>query len=287
MQFQGEALGDDLRRPLQMLQASGGIAEEQEEVAVIRQAESRAERLLAQVTRLFVGIAGRVMNGAAGGGVPVVVDDQGAVVAAPVGVSEDILIHRAIGLVEIVEQEILAIGKQPALVEQGRNLPVVPLNQSPIRILLVASPAKFHAVLLRKPLDLPVAEHRQPGKSGHHGRDPKAFVAVTELVNGRTLIRIAHEINVALEDIRVELDGVLDHRPVLRIVLVAHHVHEGAVVHPVHAEGADKVTLHQPERFRQQQRAGNLPRNTIHYLAPELVRHGSIEIGLAHAVLGA
>ena len=36
MQFQGEALGDDLRRPLQMLQASGGIAEEQEEVAIVR-----------------------------------------------------------------------------------------------------------------------------------------------------------------------------------------------------------------------------------------------------------
>ena len=43
-------------------------------------------------------------------------DHLGAVLAAPIGVGEDVLIDRAIGPVEIVQQKILALGKQPAIV---------------------------------------------------------------------------------------------------------------------------------------------------------------------------
>ena len=55
----------------------------------------------------------------------------------------------------------------------------------------------------------------------------------------------------------------------------------------MHAQGADEVALHEPEGFGQQQRAGNFGGDAIDHLAPELVRHGAIELGLAHAVFGA
>src|ERR1700685_3932875 len=104
------------------------------------------------------------------------------------------------------------------------------LHQASIRILLVASAAKLHTVLLGEALDLPMAEHGQSGKSGHHGGYAKALVAITKLINRGALIGIAHEVNVTLEDIRIEFNGVLDDRAILCILLIAHHVHEGAVV---------------------------------------------------------
>ena len=142
-----------------------------------------------------------------------------------------------------------------------------------IGILVVARPLVLHAVLLGESLDLAVAEHGQAGQRGHHRRHAEALVALAELIDGGALVGIAHEVDVALHDVRIELQRVLDDRAVLGVVLVAQHDHEGAVVDAMHAQGADEVALHEPEGLGQQQRAGNFGGHAIHHLAPELVRH--------------
>src|SRR5664279_5768661 len=76
-----------------------------------------------------------------------------------------------------------------------------------------------------------------------------------------------------------------DH-PVLVVLLVAEHVHEGTVVDPVHAQGPHEVALEQPERLGQQERAGRLDGNSIDHLAPELMRHQRLERPPAHAPSG-
>ena len=171
--------------------------------------------------------------------------------------------------------------------QQRRNLALVALDQPRIGRLIVARPAIFHAVFFGESLDLAVTEHGQSGQGGHHRRHAKAFVALAELVDGRALVGIAHEVDVALHDVGIELQSVLDHRAVLGVILVAQHDHEGAVVDAVHAQRADEVALHEPEGLGQQQRAGNLGGHAIHHLAPELVRHGAVELRLAHAVFSA
>jgi hypothetical protein len=50
---------------------------------------------------------------------------------------------------------------------------------------------------------------------------PEVLVALAELLDRGLLVRVAHEVDVALEDLRVELDGLLDRLPVSPPVLVA------------------------------------------------------------------
>ena len=188
---------------------------------------------------------------------------------------------------EVVEQEVAALGEEPAALEQRRDLALVALDEPLVGRLFVARPAVLHAVLFGEAFDLAVAEHGQAGQGGHHDGDAEALVAGAELVDCRALVGIAHEVDVALHDVGIELERVLDDRAVLGVVLVAQHDHEGAVVDAVHAEGADEVAFHEPEGLGQQQRAGDFGGDAIDNLAPEFVRHAAVEFGLAHAVLGA
>ena len=55
----------------------------------------------------------------------------------------------------------------------------------------------------------------------------------------------------------------------------------------MHAEGADEVAFEEPESLGEQERAGNLSGDAIDYLAPELVRHQSVELLLRHGVFRA
>ena len=64
------------------------------------------------------------------------------------------------------------------------------------------------------------------------------------------------------------------------------HVHEGAVVDPVHAQGPDEIPFHQPEGLGQQQCTRHLDRHPVHHLAPELDREDGVELLAAHAMLG-
>ena len=120
----------------------------------------------------------------------------------------------------------------------------------------------------------------RPGKRGHHDRDAEVLVALAELVDGGAFVGIGHEVDVALHDVGIELERVLDDGAVLGVVLVAQHDHEGRVVDAMHAEGADEVTLHEPEGLGEEQGAGHFGGDAIDDLAPELVRHGAIELGL-------
>ena len=171
--------------------------------------------------------------------------------------------------------------------QQGRDLALVALDQRRVGIFLVARPAILHAVLFGVALDLAVAEHGQSGQRGHEGGDAEALVAGAELIDGGALVGIAHEVDIALHDVRIELEGVLDHRAVLGVFLVAHHVHEGAVVDAMHSEGADEVALHEPEGFGQQEGSGNLGGDAIDDFAPELLGHVPVEFSGGHGVLGA
>ena len=216
--------------------------------------------------------------------VTIVIDHQGALAAGAVGIRKDVFDHRTVGVEEVVEQEVRALGEEPAALEQRRDLALVALDEPMIGIFLVARPAVFHAVFFCESLDLAVAEHGQPGQRRHHDRDAKIFIALAELIDGGAFIGIGHEVDVALHDVGIELERVLDDGAILGVVLVPHHDHEGRVVDAMHAEGADEVALHEPECFSEEQGAGHFGGDSVDHLAPELVRHGAVEIGLRHAV---
>ncbi len=171
--------------------------------------------------------------------------------------------------------------------EEREDLALVPLDQPRVGLLVERRPPELHAVLLAEALDLAVAEHRQPGQRREDRRDAEVLVALAELLERGLLVRVAHEVDVALEDLRVEFDGLLDDLPVAGAVLVAEHVHERAVVDAVHPERPDEVALEQPERLGQQERAGDLGGDAIDDLAPELDRHPLVELALRDGVLGA
>ena len=107
------------------------------------------------------------------------------------------------------------------------------------------------------------------------------------MIHGSALVRIIHEVDIALEDFRIEFERILDHTPVIRVLFVAQHVHEGAVVDAMHAQRAHEVSLEQPKSFGEQQSSRRFCSASIHYLAPEFVRHRRIKLRLGKSVLSA
>ena len=166
----------------------------------------------------------------------------------------------------------MRLGEPGPPVEQREDLALVACHQPRVRLLVERRAPELHPVLLAEALDLAVAQHRQPGQRGHDRRDADVLVALAELLDRGLLVGVVHEVDVALEDLGVELEGLPDEPPVARAVLVAEHVHERAVVDAVHPEGPDEVALEHPERLGEQERAGDLGRDPVDDLAPELVR---------------
>ncbi len=158
------------------------------------------------------------------------------------------------------------LGEPGALVEQREDLALVARDQPRVGLLVEHRPAELHAVLLAEALDLAVAEHRQARQGREHRGDAEVLVALAELLDRGLLVRVAHEVDVALEDLRVELDGLLDRLPVAGRVLVPEHVHERAVVDAVHPQRPDEVALEQPERLGQQERARDLRGDPVDHL---------------------
>ena len=171
--------------------------------------------------------------------------------------------------------------------EKREDLALVPFDQVGVGLLVPVGAAVLHAVFLGEPLDLAVAEHGQARQGGHQDADAEVLVALAELVDGGVFVGVVHEIDKAFEDLRVELEGVLHDRAVLGVVLVAQHIHEGAVVDAVHAQGAHEVAFHQPEGFGQEQRVGHLLGNAVDHLTPELTGNSWLNSALGHAVFGA
>ena len=183
---------------------------------------------------------------------------------------------------EVVQQEVARLGEVAAPVEQRDDLALVALDQPRVRLLVHRRPPELHPVLLGEALELAVPEHRQARQRREQRRDADVLVALAELLGRRLLVGVVHEVDVALEDLGVELEGLLEHAPVARVVLVAEHVHERAVVDPVHAQRPDEVALEQPERLGEEQRVGRLDGDPVDDLAPELGGHRGVELGLGH-----
>ena len=205
-------------------------------------------------------------------------------IAVAVGIGEDVFIDGAGVGEEVVEEEVGAFGEEPAALEQRRDLALVAFDEMLIGPLIVAGALVLHAVFFSEALDLAVSEHRQAGQRGHQGGDAEALVALAKLINRRALIGIAHEVDVALHDVGIEFEGVLDNRAVVGVVFVAEHDHEGAVIDAVHAEGAYEVAFHEPEGLGEEQGAGNFGGDAIDDFAPEFVGHEAVEFLLVHAV---
>ncbi len=209
------------------------------------------------------------------------------VIPVAVAVGKDILVHPAIRAEEVIQEEILHAGKNIPAVQEREDLAFMAVNQVLVRALLVISPAVFHSIFFGKTLYLTVPEHGQTGHGCHQGADAKVFITFAKLVHCGAFIRVIHEIDVTLEDLRVKFQGVLHQRAVLGIILISQQVHKRAVVHPVHPERADKIAFHQPESLCQKEGIGYLCRHTVDHLAPEFQRERPVKIRLGHTVLSA
>ena len=277
----------DLMAGPQELEAGLRVAECHERGRIVMQPESfgqrSSDRALGTVRRLER-VGRGLADPTARGGEPGVVEDERALSAGTVRVGEDVFVHVAGAGDEVVQEEVVRLGEPRASVEQREDLAFVPLDKPRIGTFVEGRAAEFHAVLFPESLDLAVAEHRQARKGGQDGRDAEVLVALAELLQRGLLVRVAHEVDVALEDLRIEFDRLLDDLPIARSVLVAEHVHERAVIDAMHAERPDEIALEQPERLRQQERPGDLRRDPVDDLAPELDRHPRLERPLRDGV---
>ncbi len=211
---------------------------------------------------------------------------QGAFPAQSVGIGVDVFVNAA-GGEEIVEQEMLDAREQGAAVEQGEDFALVASHQVGVYGFFPVGTAEFHAVFFRKAFHLAVAEHGQAGEGGQHDAGSEIFITLAKLIHRGALIGVVHEVDEALEDFRLKFEGVLHDGAVLGVVFVAQQVHEGAVIHAVHAQGAHEIAFHQPERLGQQQGVGGFHGGTVHHLTPEFNRHEGIKLRAGEAVFGA
>ena len=216
----------------------------------------------------------------------VVIEDQRPLVAHAVGVGQHVFVYPGVGL-EVVETEVGHVREEIAAFEQGDDLPLMALQQRQVGLLVPIGPMVLHPVLLFEPLELTVADHGQAGHGGHDGEHAEVFVALAELQGRGLFVGVGHEVDVAFEDFGIEGQGFFDLAPVFGVVLVPHHVHEGAVVDAVHPQGADEVAFHEPEGFGQEQGVGGFGRNAIHHFPPEFLGHAAVEFLAGHGEGGA
>src|ERR1700733_3145985 len=149
----------------------------------------------------FVGLRGRSVERSGSGGVFVVIDHERALIAEAIGPGEDVLIDSAILAPEVKEGKVLAFGEDVAFSKQRRDLALMAFDEMMVWRLLVARMLVLHAVLFREGFNLAVAEHWQAGEGRHHGADAEVFVAGAKLIDSGALVGIAHEVDIALEDI--------------------------------------------------------------------------------------
>src|ERR1700722_11506697 len=106
--------------------------------------------------------------------------------------------------------------------------------QSLIGLLIHSGSLELHAITLCKALNLSMTNHRETGQSREQRADTKVFVSRAELIDCCALIRVAHEVDVTFQNVGIELDRFLKIGSVFRILFIAQHVHERAVVHAMH-----------------------------------------------------
>ena len=284
MKFEAEAFALQVHGSAKILQVAHGIAIGNK-LAILRpQPESVCQAPLPEHSAALVHRCGRNMDRATRALIHVVIDDDRALVARAVRVGEHILIHRSMLVPEVIQNKVSALRKQVAAFQQRRNLALIAVDHALVRLLAHARLLEVHAIALTESLNLSMRKHRQPWKGCKQRAGAKVLVAVAELIGRRAFVGVAHEIDIALQDVWIKLNRLLEIRPVLGILFIAQHVHEGAVIHTVHPQRADEISLQQPESLRQQERSRNLCGDPVDYLSPELVRHQRIEFLLRHRV---
>src|SRR5580692_9109391 len=118
MEVEGQAAVEQVFCAAQVFQASQRVAPRNHRATVATKAQTFTQSPPLQLSRSFVGITGREVDGPVRIGVTIVIDHQRPFAAVAVRVREHILIYGAVWREEIVEQEIAALGKQPATLEQ-------------------------------------------------------------------------------------------------------------------------------------------------------------------------
>jgi len=115
------------------------------------------------------------------------------------------------------------------------DIGLVPMDEIIIWSFIPIGTVIFHAIFLGVTLDLPMPKHRQPWHSDHHGTNTKVFIAFTKLFYCSFFIWVIHEINIALENLRIVNQCVFNQLAVLIVFLIAQHVHKRTVIHAMHA----------------------------------------------------
>ena len=217
----------------------------------------------------------------------VVVEDERALATHAVGVGVHVLVDASVLRHEVVERELYDPAEEVALLHDREDLALVPLDERAVARLVPLRAAVLHAVLLVQALDLTVAEHREAGHRAHQRADAEVLVVVAELRDRGVLVRVVHEVDEALQDLRLEVEDVLDRLAILVVLLALQHVHECRVVDTVHAQRADEVALHHPERLGEKQGVGRARLHRVDDLAPELEGEDAVELLLRHRVIRA
>ena len=102
------------------------------------------------------------------------------------------------------------------------------------------------------------------------------------IADSRTVPTFGFHYDVGLEPVSVNLERMID-----RFCLGVQELGlEGAVINPMHPEGAHKKTLKEPKGLGKQQRIGRLRCDAVDDLTPELLGHSLIKIGFFQSVFG-
>ncbi len=138
------------------------------------------------------------------------VENKNFAFSPAVRIRENVLVDRAVRLVEIVKVEVIDMCEKMAQMQKREDLTLVSLHKRLIDTLVFIGAAVFHAVFFGKSLDLAVSEHRKSRHRYHKKRDSEVFVVVSELRDCRLLIGIVEEVDVSFENVRIEFENAFD-----------------------------------------------------------------------------
>ena len=129
VEIESEASGGKMPAAAQIFEAGERVAEGENCLGIAGQAEALMQALLAQLAGILIGVGGGEIDGSVSGAVAVVIDHQGALAAVAVGIGKDVFVHLAGALEEVVEQEIGALGEEPAALEERSDFTFVAFNE--------------------------------------------------------------------------------------------------------------------------------------------------------------
>src|SRR4030043_213970 len=186
-------------------------------------------------------IGDRCSDPSTGRSISIMVDYQGPFLSGTIRVGKDILVDISFRSEEIVKQKMFDVCKEMTALHQREDFSFMSSHQILIRLFVPFGIPVFHPVFFGKSFNLAMSEHREPGQGYHHRADTKIFILLAELRHSGFLVRIAHKIDKTLEDLRIKFERIFHYGPVLCILFILQHIHEGAVIDPVHSERPDKV----------------------------------------------